>query len=77
VIGQGAFSDAWSSAYDAAEPLPPEVLPEIPALSRVELEPVLAALVRRGTPEALADAEVIREELASRTWQNENPYTMT
>jgi len=77
VSGQGAFSDAWSSAYDAAEPLPPEVLPEIPALSRVELEPVLAALVRRGTPEALADAEVIREELASRTWQNQNPYATT
>jgi hypothetical protein len=42
--------------------------------SRAELEPVLAACVRRGTPEDLADAAAIREELAGRTWQNVNPY---
>lgn len=42
--------------------------------SRVELEPVLAASVALGTPESLADAAAIRAELASRTWQNVNPY---
>jgi hypothetical protein len=42
--------------------------------SRVALEPYLAALVRRGTPEALADAASVREALAARTWQNVNPY---
>lgn len=45
--------------------------------SRVELEPVLAACVRRGTPESLADAAAIRAELASREWQNLNPYAVS
>lgn len=47
---------------------------DLTTLSRVELEPLLAASVRRGTPESLADAAAIRAELASRTWQNDNPY---
>jgi hypothetical protein len=42
--------------------------------SRVALEPYLAALIRRGTPDALADAASVRAELAARTWQNVNPY---
>jgi hypothetical protein len=42
--------------------------------SRVELEHVLIALVERGTEEDLVDAAAIRAELASRTWQNINPY---
>jgi hypothetical protein len=47
---------------------------DLDSASRVELEPVLAACVRRGTPESLADAAAIRAELASRVWQNHNPY---
>lgn len=40
-------------------------------LSRVELEHVLARAVAVGDD---AEAEAIRAELASRTWQNINPY---
>lgn len=46
----------------------------IAGLSRVELEPRLAADIRLGTPEALAEAAAIRAELAARVWQNHNPY---
>lgn len=43
-------------------------------LSRVLLEPWMARCLRVGTPEALATAEAIRAELATRTWQSHNPY---
>jgi hypothetical protein len=46
----------------------------IEGLSRVELEPRLAADIRVGTPAALAEAQAIRIELAARVWQNVNPY---
>lgn len=39
--------------------------------SRVELEPVLAMCLETGD---LVGAATIRAELASRTWQNLNPY---
>jgi hypothetical protein len=39
--------------------------------SRVELEHVLVRCVELGHVE---DAAAIRAELASRTWQNHNPY---
>jgi hypothetical protein len=40
--------------------------------SRVELEPYLRKLLRIGG--RAADVETIRAELASRVWQNHNPY---
>lgn len=49
---------------------------DLPNASRVELEPVLAACVVRGTPESLDDAAAIRAELAGRTWQHDNPYAV-
>lgn len=49
----------------AREPLDPT------GLSRVELEPLLAAAVEEGRD---SEAAAIRAELAARTWQNVNPY---
>jgi hypothetical protein len=46
-------------------------LGDLTRLSRVELEPVLAADLAAGYT---AEAEAIRAELESRTWQNLNPY---
>lgn len=47
---------------------------DLASASRVELEPYLAALVERDTPESLDDAARVVDELASRVWQNVNPY---
>lgn len=44
---------------------------DLTRLSRVELEPLLAAAVADGDE---VEAEAIRAELASRTWQWHNPY---
>jgi hypothetical protein len=46
---------------------------DLASTSRVELEHVLVRVVRVEGPEAF-DAAAIRAELASRTWQNHNPY---
>lgn len=46
----------------------------IEGLSRVELEPRLAADIRVGGTANLAEAQAIRIELAARVWQNVNPY---
>lgn len=59
-----AYSAAYSTAY-GADVLDPT------GLSRVELEPLLAAAVEEGRD---AEADAIRAELAGRTWQNVNPY---
>ena len=40
--------------------------------SRVQLEPYARALIRKGN--RAEDVEAIRVELASRVWQNVNPY---
>jgi hypothetical protein len=45
---------------------------DLTTTSRVELEHVLASLLREGG--RTEDVEAIRAELASRTWQNINPY---
>jgi len=47
---------------------------EAAILSRVELEHVLARDVEIGD---VVSVEIIRAELASRTWQNINPYAST
>lgn len=46
-------------------------LGDLSRLSRVELEHVLLRAVDVGDVE---QAQVIRDELAGRTWQNLNPY---
>jgi hypothetical protein len=43
--------------------------------SRVELEHLALSLIAEGGQDD--DVEAIRAELASRTWQNHNPYALT
>jgi hypothetical protein len=49
-------------------------LGDLTRLSRAELEPLLAAAIVDGD---VVEAEAIRAELASRTWQWHNPYEVT
>lgn len=48
-------------------------LGDLTRLSRVELEPMLARSLELGFPD---DAAAISDELASRTWQHDNPYAL-
>lgn len=47
---------------------------DVAGISRVELEHRLLRDLELDTPETDATADVIRSELASRTWQGTNPY---